>query len=495
MNELGFAVRDIGDKVTLLIVPDSFQGGGSVEEWLRQDTDEQETDLINSQGWSEFMKQQAQVDQEEVCQGHQGHVMMPTQPRPGFIVVQPDLAFAFFKEAFNRPAQAAEPHQVGQRQLGGSVGEVKLNVGWVVQVAADDQPQVGARQAVAGFDHAQESKITDDRAFAAFLEGGPCPSGNGQQLEPIFDSHRLVLRPLQLEALRMRPASFPLRHTHFRARLPDQRRGLDVGEIPDALQGRYAIAKGRRIAIQSVGGHPAQRQGVSSKGGLQQFQGDLRLGFVQQIVGHTTGPTQVGVRCLEPGLDDIQFGTDQAVPFPADIAQIHAVLTVGDFADCPTVLRPHAYRRHALFDHTTLIHQHHPSRFTQRLAYQRLMQPDQRVRRPRALTDKILQVSHVLPQGQCHALYRLARLVTQQPYHIHFEPRILLTPPEPRLVLAQILFQFWHTFRHLTLRQIEVGRWRSIAYNYRGHGFFLAFTRYEALKIPCLSLILPDLAL
>src|SRR5690242_1136269 len=98
-------MRQIGNVVPFLIVQDTFQGSESVENGLGQGANDENTHLVNGQGGSLFVKQKPQVNQEKVGKSNQGHMMMPAQPRAGLIMVETDLAFAFFDEGFDGPTQ------------------------------------------------------------------------------------------------------------------------------------------------------------------------------------------------------------------------------------------------------------------------------------------------------------------------------------------------------------------------------------------------------
>src|SRR5258708_3999871 len=187
------------------------------------------------------MKQESQANQEKMGESDQGHVMMPAQPRAGFIMVETDLAFAFFEDGFDRPAQAAQTDKFSQRCGVGCITEVELDYGWVVEVAADNEPEFGTGQTITGLNHAPEGKITHDRPFAAFLDGGPCPGCFRQKREQVFGRNRAVLSSPQFETGRMRAAPFPGWQTDLGASLPQQGRVLDLGEVPLALQSSYTI--------------------------------------------------------------------------------------------------------------------------------------------------------------------------------------------------------------------------------------------------------------
>ena len=49
------------------------------------------------------MKTDPQTNQEMMGKGHQEHMVMPTQPTAGFVMIQTNFAFIFFKNNLNWP--------------------------------------------------------------------------------------------------------------------------------------------------------------------------------------------------------------------------------------------------------------------------------------------------------------------------------------------------------------------------------------------------------
>src|SRR5712692_8599903 len=121
------------------MVPDELQGSGSIQNGLGQNTDNQHPHLVNGQSRGLLLEKEPQPDKEEMSKSGKEHVMMPTQPTACFIVVEADLAFAFFKEGFNGPTQTTEADELSYRRGAGRIAEVELNHRWVIEVTADDQ--------------------------------------------------------------------------------------------------------------------------------------------------------------------------------------------------------------------------------------------------------------------------------------------------------------------------------------------------------------------
>ena len=74
-----------------------------------------------------FFEQALQPHQEVVGQKRLRHVMMPADPRPGFVMIQAELAFGFFQRRFHRPAPTAHARQVTGRAGAGRVAQVLLH--------------------------------------------------------------------------------------------------------------------------------------------------------------------------------------------------------------------------------------------------------------------------------------------------------------------------------------------------------------------------------
>ena len=220
-------------------------------------------------------------------QGYEQQMMMPAQPTAGFIVIETDFPFAFFKDDLDRPAHSADAHQVQQVDVCRGVAEVELDFRRVVHVAPDHQPDFRARQAVSAFNHAQESEITDDGTLAAFLDGGPCPGQLGNLGNQLLDGDRFLGWVAQTQSGGMAAPAFPGGNMHVRAVQPYLGGGLDFGEVP-FVQGGHAVTKRRRITVQFIGRHPLKQQGffrwfVAFHRCLQQFQPDFGLGLKNQV--------------------------------------------------------------------------------------------------------------------------------------------------------------------------------------------------------------------
>src|SRR5688572_13351461 len=101
-------MREISDMIAFLIVAHQAQSGWGIENRFGQNAGEQEPDLINGQSRGDVLEFHSQTDQEMMSQRNEQHMVMPTQPTAGFIMVEAEFAFAFFKNDFDRPTHAAE---------------------------------------------------------------------------------------------------------------------------------------------------------------------------------------------------------------------------------------------------------------------------------------------------------------------------------------------------------------------------------------------------
>jgi len=73
-------------------------------------------------------------------QQHQDHVVVPATPTAGLVVIQSDLALAFFKGHLYRPPHATEPEQFPDAEIGGGIAQIVFDFGGIVRVPAQDHP-------------------------------------------------------------------------------------------------------------------------------------------------------------------------------------------------------------------------------------------------------------------------------------------------------------------------------------------------------------------
>src|SRR5688500_19346616 len=115
-----------------------------------------------------------------VCQRDEQPMVMPTQPTAQFVVVEADFAFGFLKNDFNRPTHPTDAHQFEQGNADGRIAEVELELAGVLQIAADDQPEFGTRQAVACSTGPRKGKVTADGTLLASFTCAARPPAFGR---------------------------------------------------------------------------------------------------------------------------------------------------------------------------------------------------------------------------------------------------------------------------------------------------------------------------
>jgi hypothetical protein len=91
----------ISDVITFLVIANHAQSCGSIKNWFGKNAGEQQPNLIDGQSGGLVFEQNSQTYQEVMSQGYKQHMVMPAQPTAGFIVIETDLAFAFFKDDFD----------------------------------------------------------------------------------------------------------------------------------------------------------------------------------------------------------------------------------------------------------------------------------------------------------------------------------------------------------------------------------------------------------
>ena len=95
--------------------------------------------------------------------------MMPPAPTAHFIIPHPQILFAVLETGLDRPAHPAQPHQRRQRGVAGALHRYVFNSP-VMRVASQDQPDLGAGQALPHRHHPHPGKCGPPRPLAPFLE-------------------------------------------------------------------------------------------------------------------------------------------------------------------------------------------------------------------------------------------------------------------------------------------------------------------------------------
>jgi hypothetical protein len=127
-----------------------------------------------------FLENQTQADQEEMSHKGLKHLMMPSPPSSSFVVIHSNFAFAFFECGFNRPSQAADANEFAGRAMRWSIAQIELLFEFRSQASTTDQPLTNAWQPIVDWGHAQDRKLCDQRALAAFMDQMTMPGGSRQ---------------------------------------------------------------------------------------------------------------------------------------------------------------------------------------------------------------------------------------------------------------------------------------------------------------------------
>jgi hypothetical protein len=111
-----------------------------------------------------------------------------------------------------------------------------------------------------------------------------------------------------------------------------------------------------------------------------------------------------------------------------------------------------------------------------------------RLYRPLALTDEVLQVPHVVSQVQCNSFRRFPGQIAQQAIQIHLAPFGLFGPTEGGFKQVEVGCQLFDELLNVARKQVAFGRRASLCYNLCRHGIPLLFTYRCLERIPCLFL-------
>ena len=115
-------------------------------------------------------------------------------------MVKTDFAFGFFEDGFDRQTHAADTDKLDQRRVGRCIAEVEFDLGWVMEIAANDQPDFRAWQVSTRFNDPQESEITNDGALGAFFDSSSAPCGLRDQGNQQINADGVICRITQTQA-------------------------------------------------------------------------------------------------------------------------------------------------------------------------------------------------------------------------------------------------------------------------------------------------------
>jgi len=127
-----------------------------------------------------FPQAQLHVPQKKMRQHTREHMVVPARMFPHFIVVHPQLRFAFFEALFDGPAHATSPHKGPQGRAHWSMTD-RVGIRWVSPSGPLDhepdgslgKPFLRERDALAG-------KRILDGTLRPFRDLPPIPTGGGQ---------------------------------------------------------------------------------------------------------------------------------------------------------------------------------------------------------------------------------------------------------------------------------------------------------------------------
>src|SRR5215210_2931947 len=186
-------------------------------------------------------------------------MMMPSDPTPHLVMIHSDFAFGLFENGFNRPSHSADSYELVQRSIDRSIAEKVFDFRRILQIAANDQPELTSRQAAARFSHTQKCEITNKGTLAAFFDHGADPILLLNLLHQLLDWNGMLPGITQTQTSRMTPMTTPGGNMHFRRSTPDQGVLLNGGEI--VLSGsRHTVSKRRTVSVQGICRYPKKRQ-------------------------------------------------------------------------------------------------------------------------------------------------------------------------------------------------------------------------------------------
>ena len=349
-------------------------------------------------------------------------MVMPATPTPHFIMPQAEVLFAFLKAGLNRPAHAT---QACQGLQGGGRGRV-AHIG--LQFPASRLRLSTSQTSGPG----KPSRTATTRDTAKSATRGP--------LLPSLISWRdhCALGRLAATALTSSASAWltdalgwacdpnPTTEGRPSQALPPHPRVMrHFGKVPQTAAG-HLVEQCRVTSKGFVTRHPATPQHLVVHHRANHVPAQFGLGLEGNI-GNTTCASAVCVAIVfNPFLRQIQAAIQQGVACVAGIAQKDACLTVGAFADFPTVLTLDADRLATLLQKVTPVQGQHSVFVPQCLIHCAPVALKNGLIAPRPGTDKLLHAAYgvgiVTSHGQHHGLDRFARDVQQQAMEIVGRP-------------------------------------------------------------------------
>src|SRR6266545_2990155 len=85
-------MRKVGGMASSLVVTNQHQRPFGIQDWLGNDADQQQPHLRQRQRRRPIGPAHPYPHQKMMCQQHQAHMMMPPQPRAGFVLTSSKLS-------------------------------------------------------------------------------------------------------------------------------------------------------------------------------------------------------------------------------------------------------------------------------------------------------------------------------------------------------------------------------------------------------------------
>ena len=206
------------------------------------------------------------------------------------VLIQADLAFALFEQAFDGPAQACDLHQLGQRGVFRRLGQIKRQLRRVSDRTTHQQAALEARSAAAMGD---VGPVVSTWPFGAVPGAEPLPGLARQALDPA--RHR------------------PLAQVVVRADRQDVAAPVPLRPAPDGVVS----------AIDAGSGDPGKRDTALARA-LQRGQAELGFGGEGNLGRNARLAPAVFI--LDPLGGQLERAGDQRLAVAAGIAQEHADL-------------------------------------------------------------------------------------------------------------------------------------------------------------------------
>ena len=357
---------------------------------------------------------------------------------PALPLVEPELLLLVAKTPLDAPPRKGDQEQRLDACLGRRVADEELHLAMIQSIASDDQMEFDPGQAVvvlhrdAGLLH-----VPDERALLAVSHVVARPvliTQCGRAFDEFLDAARRRTACAQPRRLAGPPSSAAAVRPLGDARTlgPTRKRHRNLGDeaLATAVQ---TLQKQWFSAIAFVERQPLENDAVLPSA-VVQFQGNLPLGAVDQLVGDARGATPLAI--LRPTFRQEQLAVDEAMEVAPRVAQVDRDDAILLLADGSAPLPLHARRLVPLLDVARLVDE--PDRMgTLGIAADDFVQPTaQSVFIPTVLRQELLQGPRRDAGRQSHRLAALAGQFGELPLDVHgkVSPRISASKAVVKLV-------------------------------------------------------------